>query len=79
LLWNSKQFAHKRLVLQLAFADRLAFCPNQGFRNLKTTLPSWCWMDSARRLTVWRREWYSNPLELVGNSITFDCRIQPSD
>ncbi len=33
LLWNSNHFAHKRSVLQLAFTDRLAFCPNEGFRR----------------------------------------------
>ncbi|NKB59162.1 MAG: recombinase [Alphaproteobacteria bacterium] len=38
-LWHSEQFEHKRAVLKLAFAERLAYCRNQGYRTPKTTLP----------------------------------------
>jgi len=38
-LWCSERFEHKRTVLKLAFAERLAYCPNGGYRTPKTTLP----------------------------------------
>src|SRR5262245_29048014 len=49
--WNSGHFAHKRLVLQLVFAGRLAFCPNEGFRTPKTALP-FKLLDSLRGSTT---------------------------
>jgi len=38
-LWDKGQFAHKRMVLRLAFPGTLAYCPERGFRTAKTTLP----------------------------------------
>ncbi len=38
-LWASERLDDKRLVLKLTFADRLAYCRNEGFRTQKTTLP----------------------------------------
>jgi hypothetical protein len=38
-LWNSGEFEHQRLVLRLTFADRLAWSPESGFSNPKTTMP----------------------------------------
>ena len=38
-LWASEAPEHKKLVLKLTFADRLAYCRNEGFRTPKTTLP----------------------------------------
>ncbi|MCC7253615.1 recombinase family protein [Hyphomicrobium sp.] len=38
-LWVSERLDDKKLVLKLTFADRLAYCRNQGFRTPKTTLP----------------------------------------
>ena len=48
-------------MLQLAFADRLAFCPNEGFRTPKTTLPFKLLEGFRGRLVEWRRGWDSNP------------------
>ena len=38
-LWNSGSFLHKKLVLRLAFIDQLAYCPIDGFRTPKISLP----------------------------------------
>ncbi|MEX2615249.1 MAG: type IV secretory system conjugative DNA transfer family protein [Alphaproteobacteria bacterium] len=38
-LWHSERFEHKRTVLRLAFAERLAYCRNKGYRTPETTLP----------------------------------------
>lgn len=38
-LWDSERSEHKKLVLKLTFADRLAYCRIGGFRTPKTTLP----------------------------------------
>jgi site-specific DNA recombinase len=65
LLWNSKKFAHKRLVVQLAFAERLAFCPNAGFRTPKTSLP-FKLLEGLRRATavMAEREGFEPPIGL---------------
>ena len=41
-LWNSGRLEAQRTVLKLTFADRLAYCRNQGFRTPKTTIPFKC-------------------------------------
>ena len=38
-LWASEALEDKRAVLKLAFADRLAYVRNEGFRTAETTLP----------------------------------------
>ena len=38
-LWHSDDSAHKRLVLKLTFAERLAYARNHGFRTAVTSLP----------------------------------------
>ncbi len=38
-LWSSEALEDKRAVLKLAFADRLAYVRNEGFRTAETTLP----------------------------------------
>ncbi len=38
-LWASQRHDHKKLALKLTFADRLAYCRNDGFRTPQTTLP----------------------------------------
>ncbi len=38
-LWTSENMKHRRLVLKLAFADRLAYARSEGYRTPKTTLP----------------------------------------
>ncbi len=38
-LWASEQLEHKRAVLKLAFADKLTYVRNEGYRTAKTTLP----------------------------------------
>ena len=38
-LWDSDKLELKRAVLKLAFADRLAYCRNQGFRTPDLALP----------------------------------------
>ncbi|MEM8717553.1 MAG: hypothetical protein AAGE92_17570 [Cyanobacteria bacterium P01_G01_bin.4] len=38
-LWTSEVIQHRRLVLRLAFADRLDYCRKTGPRTPKTTLP----------------------------------------
>lgn len=38
-IWKNGTIAHKKLVLRLTLADHLAYCPNEGFRTMKTTLP----------------------------------------
>lgn len=39
ILWNSERFEDKRAVLKLAFASKLAYSRNEGFRTPETTLP----------------------------------------
>ena len=38
-LWKSGTFSEKQLVLRLTFADRLAYCPKNGFRTPKMSFP----------------------------------------
>ena len=38
-LWDSGAMDHRRLVLKLAFAERLPYVRNQGYRTPRTTLP----------------------------------------
>jgi site-specific DNA recombinase len=38
-LWASERLEHKRAVLKLAFADRLTYVPNEGFRTPNLALP----------------------------------------
>jgi hypothetical protein len=38
-LWNTGQLAHRRLVLQLTFADQLQWNPDNSFQTPKTTMP----------------------------------------
>ena len=39
ILWQKDEYALKRLVLRLAFADRISYCRNQGYRTPQTALP----------------------------------------
>ncbi len=38
-VWRSDQFAHKQMVLRLAFAGHLPYCAEKGFSNPKLSLP----------------------------------------
>jgi site-specific DNA recombinase len=38
-LWVSGNLALQKLVLRLTFAEHLAYCPKEGFRTPKTTMP----------------------------------------
>ncbi len=38
-IWESGRLDLRRLVLRMAFHDRLEFCRNTGYRTLKTTIP----------------------------------------
>ncbi|MDP3332347.1 MAG: recombinase family protein [Methylotenera sp.] len=38
-LWNSERLEDKRMVLKLAFADRLAYVRNEGFRTANIAFP----------------------------------------
>ncbi|MFB2553990.1 hypothetical protein [Ensifer soli] len=38
-LWRSGKFEYQKLVLRLTFADRLAWCSENGFRTPEITLP----------------------------------------
>ena len=38
-LWASERLEDKRLVLRLAFSDKLPYLKNEGYRTAKTTLP----------------------------------------
>ena len=38
-LWVSERLEDKRAVLKLAFADRLAYARNEGFRTANLALP----------------------------------------
>ena len=38
-LWDSERLEDKRMVLKLAFADRLTYVRNEGFRTANPTLP----------------------------------------
>lgn len=38
-LWRSGTFSERQVVLRLAFADRLAYCPENGFRTPKMSFP----------------------------------------
>ncbi|EKS35386.1 recombinase family protein [Afipia clevelandensis] len=38
-LWASGNLALQKLVLRLTFAEHLAYCPENGFRTPKTTMP----------------------------------------
>ncbi|WP_439495380.1 hypothetical protein [Bosea sp. (in: a-proteobacteria)] len=38
-IWKLGKFEYQKLALRLTFADRLAYCPENGFRTAKTTLP----------------------------------------
>ena len=38
-LWASDKFEHKRLVLRLAFPQRLAYCRNKGYRTAAIAEP----------------------------------------
>lgn len=38
-LWASEQLKHKKAVLKLAFADRLAYVRNEGLRTPALSLP----------------------------------------
>jgi site-specific DNA recombinase len=38
-IWNLGALQYQKLVLRLAFSDHLAYCPNEGFRTAKITLP----------------------------------------
>lgn len=38
-LWDSGQLTLKRMVLRLAFAERIAYCRKSGLRTAKTALP----------------------------------------
>jgi hypothetical protein len=38
-LWGSERLEHKKAVVKLAFADRLAYVRNEGFRTPALSLP----------------------------------------
>lgn len=38
-IWNLGALEYKKLVLRLTFAEHLVYCPIEGFRTPKTTLP----------------------------------------
>ena len=38
-IWAMGKIEYQNLVLRLTFADRLAYCPQSGFRTSKTTMP----------------------------------------
>ena len=38
-IWKTGRYEMKRLVLRLAFLDRIIYCPENGYRTPKTTLP----------------------------------------
>ncbi len=39
ILWASGEFTLQRIVLRLAFSERIAYCRNRGYRTAKTSLP----------------------------------------
>jgi uncharacterized membrane protein len=43
ILWASERLEHKKAVLKLAFADRLAYVRDEGFRTPDLALPSRSW------------------------------------
>lgn len=61
-IWCSDRLENKRTVLKLAFADKLSYCRNEGFRTAPYALPFalledfgqgnynwWVWLDSNQR------------------------------
>jgi len=78
-LWVSERLEDKRAVLKLAFADRLAYVRNQGFRTANLALPFKALADSSQGLEgmvpgtgiepVW-------PFPAEGFSYHFDFRRQ---
>jgi site-specific DNA recombinase len=38
-LWASGQYHLRRIVLRLTFSDRITYCRQNGFSNVKTALP----------------------------------------
>lgn len=54
-LWVSDKFEHKRMVLRLAFPGTLAYCPENGFRTAKTTLPFKVLGVFAAEILIWCR------------------------
>lgn len=38
-IWDLGSFEHRKLVLRLAFSERLAYCPENGFQTPKLSLP----------------------------------------
>lgn len=38
-LWVSGQYHLRRVVLRLAFSDRITYCRESGFSNVRTSLP----------------------------------------
>ncbi len=61
-LWASERLADKRTVLKLAFADRLAYTRNKGFRTANLALPFKVLADfSAGKMEVARPERFELP------------------
>ncbi len=38
-IWSSGKLEHQRMVLKLAFTEKLPYCKNNGFRTAETALP----------------------------------------
>ncbi len=60
-IWDSGRLDMKRLVLRLAFAERLPYYRNQGFRTPEMTLPFKALRGIQRGKLKWRAEEDSNP------------------
>jgi site-specific DNA recombinase len=63
-LWASERLEHEKAVLKLAFADRLAYVRNDGFRTPNLALPFKVLADLKAPKTNWRARRDSNPRPL---------------
>jgi hypothetical protein len=53
-LWASERLEHKKAVLKLAFADRLTYVRNEGFRTPNLALPFKVLADLKDSKSKWR-------------------------
>ena len=60
-LWDEGTFAHKQMVLRLTFGARLEYCPIQGLRTAKSSLPFNALKEISHRSGEWRARRDSNP------------------
>lgn len=54
-IWENGNFTMRRMVLRMAFVERITYCPDKGVRTPKIALP----FNALRKICAKKSKWWS--------------------